>query len=151
MKTKRVPESLQGVLNVLIKTFSVYLILHVTEKREVLNISCSAAVVVSPAGALQGSHLSLCLPAARAPHLDLAQGHDCWKIPALPSAACKMLLAQSHTGDSYSSCPLLKFNFIALPNNPAAKAADESEERRLMQYLLSLSAGIFGIAFKLLK
>lgn len=62
-----------------------------------------------------------------------------------------MLLAQSHTGGSYSSCPLLKFNFIALPNNRAAKAADESEERRLMQYVLSLSAGIFGIAFKLLK
>lgn len=36
-------------------------------------------------------------------------------------------------------------NFIALPNNPAAKATDESEERRLMQYMLSLSARIFGI------
>ena len=108
----------------------------------------TAAVLVLPAshaaGVLQWSHLSECLAAVRAPRSDLAQQHGWWKIPVLPSVACKMLHPRFHTGDSYSSCPLLKFNFIALPNNLAAKATDESEERRLMQYMLSLSAGIFG-------
>lgn len=136
------------VLNILIKTFSIYLIFCVPEERKAfLFLSCSAAFLVLPAshaaGVLQWSHLSKCLAAVRAPRLDLAQEHDWWKIPVLPSVACKILLPQFHPGDSYSSCPLLKFNFIASPNNLAAKATDESEERRLMQYMLSLSAGIF--------
>lgn len=104
-KTKRVPESLQGALNVLIKTFSVYLIIHITEKREAfkhLLLCCCCGFTC-----LQWSHLSLCLPAVRAPHLDMAQGHNCWKIPALPSVVCKVLLPQPHPGDSQSSCPLL--------------------------------------------
>ena len=55
------------------------------------------------------------------------------KIPVLRSLACKMLLPQFHIGASYSSCLLLKFNFIVLPNDLAAKATEEGEERRLMQ------------------
>lgn len=108
-----------------------------------LRCRCSGFTCFAHRWVLQWSHLSQGLAAVRAPRLGLAQERGGWKIPALPSAVRKMLLPQFRTGDSYSSCPLLKFNFIALPNNLAAKAADESEERRLMQYMLSLSTGLF--------
>lgn len=88
-----------------------------------------------------------------APRLDSARERNWWKTSVLPSVACKTLLPQFRTGGSYPSCPLSKLHFAALPNNPAAKATDESEERRLMQYTLSLSTGVFGFfpPFPLLK
>lgn len=87
-KTKWLPESLQGVLNVLIKTFSVYLIVHVTEKREDFKhlLPCCGFTCLTP-------HLSWAWLQSQ---LLTWTWHNCWEIPALASAACK-ILPQPHT------------------------------------------------------
>lgn len=113
-KTERVSESLQGVLNVLMKTFSIYLIVHITEKREdlkyLLFCCCCGSTCLSPARALQGSHLSLCLLQSELLTW-IWHREQLLENPSPPKCclqnAAHFLSECSHTGDTYSSCPLL--------------------------------------------